>query len=210
MLLSLALDSPVKEFGEVTTPVDIGALFFGGAIGAGAVGALGAVASGMGNLGAYILVARAVSMASALGVPFAFSGGTAGIISFVAAMGGPLTVAASIVALSALTGLGLFGESWQRRLARRIVKELSEKGVKSRYRSALKKYWDDTRAGIDAGFERIVESDKARYEELKQFVSGGARSRAVFERRVKALEEAFRFFDELPWLPMGVKAIAGV
>lgn len=61
------------------------------------LGGLGLWAATVGNLGGYILVAKGVSLLSALGISV---GGTAAAASFVAAIGGPITIG---IALAALT-----------------------------------------------------------------------------------------------------------
>ncbi|MFM6395585.1 MAG: DNA-binding protein, partial [Planktothrix sp.] len=103
---------------EVSIPFDTKGAFLGGIAGLGAYGALAAWAASLGNLGGYILVAKLVSLLSALGI--SIGGGTAAVISFVATIGGPLTLGIALsVALASLI-FGLFGEAWQSCFAKRL------------------------------------------------------------------------------------------
>ncbi|HYW18192.1 MAG TPA: hypothetical protein VE956_02585, partial [Nodularia sp. (in: cyanobacteria)] len=81
---------PNKDGTVVSIPFDTKGAFLGGIAGLGAYGALAAWAAGLGNLGSYILVAKLVSLLSALGI--SIGGGTAAVISFVAAIGGPIVL----------------------------------------------------------------------------------------------------------------------
>ncbi|WP_041226128.1 dynamin family protein [Crinalium epipsammum] len=68
---------------SIEIPFDAKGAFLSGLAGLGSFGALATWAAALGNLGGYILVAKFVSLLSALGISFGFSSGTAGIMALV-------------------------------------------------------------------------------------------------------------------------------
>ena len=121
------------EFGNgerIRIPFNAEGAFLGGLAGLLSVGALSVWAASLGNLGAYIIVAKFVSLLSALGI--SISGGTATAAAFVASIGGPVTIAVGIVAITALAGWRLFGDSWEERLATKLVNAIGKKDPRSK------------------------------------------------------------------------------
>ncbi len=84
--------------------------FAGGLSGAAAYGALAAWAATCGNLGGYVLVAKAVSVLASIGIHV---GGTAAVISAVSAIGGPITLGIAIAAIAAVTAILALGGTWK-------------------------------------------------------------------------------------------------
>ncbi|WP_445241534.1 hypothetical protein [Microcoleus vaginatus] len=118
---------PNKDGTVVSIPFDTKGAFLGGIAGLGAYGALAAWAAGLGNLGSYILVAKLVSLLSALGI--SIGGGTAAVISFVAAIGGPIVLGIGLAA-----GTGFFCvESFWGSLAEAVSKRNSPTIQKTGY-----------------------------------------------------------------------------
>lgn len=91
-------DGPIKDL-NVDSGFDVKGTFAGGLAGVAAYGALAMWAAGLGNLGAYILVAKGVSLLAAMGISV---GGTAAGISAISLIGGPVVVAIGIAALIAI------------------------------------------------------------------------------------------------------------
>lgn len=133
------IPNPNKILLEI--PFDAKGAFLGGLAGLTSIGAMSAWAATLGNLGGYILVAQLVSLLSALGIGFGFSGGTAGVIAFVAAIGGPIVLAIGLAAVLAFSIWGLFGESWQKRLAKETVKYFIAQKVCEKFTEGINQYW---------------------------------------------------------------------
>ncbi|GFE67392.1 dynamin family protein [Chroococcus sp. FPU101] len=132
------LKFPKLNIGSVSIPFNAKGAFLGGIAGAGGVGALAFWAASLGNLGAYILVAKFVSLLSFLGI--SISGGVATVVSFVAAIGGPLTLGIGLFAAVAALGWKLFGESWERRLAKEIVNNFEKQQALNKFVEASNDY----------------------------------------------------------------------
>jgi len=176
--------------------------------GLGSFGALAFWAASLGNLGGYILVAQFVSFLSALGIGFGFSGGTAGIIAFVAAIGGPIVLG---IALSSSIGLAVaklvssITESWQKRLAKQTVKYFQEQDIIDKFADGINEFWEDTTKSFNQGAD-AVEKDWQRYlDHLREITSPEIDSKERIEKIIKILEELQNFFKQIPWLSFNFK-----
>lgn len=132
---------------------DFKSAFIGGLAGAATLGGLAFWASTLGNLGAYILVAKGVSVLSALGISIA--GGTATATAFVASIGGPITLGIAAALLVGVAIWGLFSDSWKKKIAKKIIEEVKKSVVK--YEDAITQYWLDTENGFDIAKDKMEE-----------------------------------------------------
>ena len=184
----------------IDIPFDAHGAFIGGLAGLGSIGALSAWAAALGNLGGYILVAQLISLLSALGIGFGFSGGTAGVIAFVAAIGGPIVLGIALAAGLAFAVWSLFGESWQKRLAKQVVNYFEKQDVCQKFLKGIDEYWQDTANSFEKG-AAAVEADWNKYlEHLREITSPKTESKEQIEKIIKKLEVRRDFFAEIPWL----------
>ncbi len=70
-------------------------------------------------------------MLSAIGI--GISGGVATAVAFVAAIGGPITLAIGLAGIVGGLLSGVSGESWQKRLSKQAIKTIKEKNVREKY-----------------------------------------------------------------------------
>ena len=147
-------DGPIKDL-NVDSGFDVKGTFAGGLAGVAAYGALAMWAAGLGNLGAYILVAKGVSLLAAMGISV---GGTAAGISAISLIGGPVVVAIGIAALIAIVISWIFGSSWEERLAKNIIKEYDKKNGLGQFKNAIEKYWDDTKSAFIKAVNNLRDS----------------------------------------------------
>ncbi|QIR39903.1 helix-turn-helix domain-containing protein [Tolypothrix sp. PCC 7910] len=182
---------------SIEIPFDAKGAFLGGLTGLTSIGALSAWAAALGNLGGYILVAKLVSILSALGI--SISGGTAAVISFVAAIGGPIVLGVGLFAALAFAAWGLFGESWQKRLAKQTVKYFQEQRVSEKFTDGIDQFWRDTIKSFEKG-ANAVEADWNKYiEHLREITSPTTESKDRIEEIIKILEAGKDFFATIPW-----------
>ena len=132
---------------------DFKSAFIGGLAGAATLGGLAFWASTLGNLGAYILVAKGVSVLSALGISIA--GGTATATAFVASIGGPITLGIAAALLVGVAIWGIFSDSWKKKIAKKIIEEFKKHVTK--YDEAITQYWLDTENGFDIAKNKMEE-----------------------------------------------------
>ena len=132
---------------------DFKSAFIGGLAGAATLGGLAFWASTLGNLGAYILVAKGVSVLSALGISIA--GGTATATAFVASIGGPITLGIAAALLVGVAIWGIFSDSWKKKIAKKIIEEFKKHVTK--YDEAITQYWLDTENGFDIAKDKMEE-----------------------------------------------------
>ena len=132
---------------------DFKSAFIGGLAGAATLGGLDFWASTLGNLGAYILVAKGVSVLSALGISIA--GGTATATAFVASIGGPITLGIAAALLVGVAIWSIFSDSWKKKIAKKIIDEFKKHVAK--YDEAITQYWIDTENGFDIAKDKMEE-----------------------------------------------------
>lgn len=173
--------------------------FIGALAGMGTFGALATwasvVAAGS-NLGGYILAAKIVSMLSSIGISV---GGTGAVMAVISALGGPITIAIGIgVAVGVLFAM-LTGDSWQRKLAKQIVKGLEKEGARKTIQEELTKFWDDTRQAFKYAASETEKDFLKKLEGLR---------RIAFDTNVDVLKihlafvkELRDFFAGIPWKP---------
>jgi transcriptional regulator with XRE-family HTH domain/GTPase SAR1 family protein len=188
---------PKLNAGSVSIPFDPKGAFIGGLAGAGGVGALAVWAASLGNLGAYILVAKFVSILSVLGI--SISGGVATVVSFVATIGGPITLGIGLIAAAALMGWGLFGESWQRRLAKKIVSHVKEQQVFNKFLQGVDEYWGDTAKTFDKCADAVEEKFQSYIQHIRELCSNNTTSKERIESFLYILRELTDFFAGIPW-----------
>lgn len=191
------LKLPKLNLGSVSIPFDPKGAFIGGLAGAGSVGALAVWAASLGNLGAYILVAKFVSLLSALGI--SISGGVATVVSFVAAIGGPITLGIGLFAAVVFLGLALFGESWERRLAKKIVSHFEEQKLLHKFLQGSDEYWQDTTKAFEKGANAVEEQFQEYVQHLRELCSNDEVSRKKVENILLSLRELKAFFAGIPW-----------
>ena len=138
---------------NINLDFDFKSAFIGGLAGAATLGGLAFWASTLGNLGAYILVAKGVSVLSALGISIA--GGTATATAFVASIGGPITLGIAAALLVGVAIWGLFSDSWKKKIAKKIIEEV--KNSVTKYEDAITQYWLDTENGFDIAKDKMEE-----------------------------------------------------
>ena len=187
------------EQGAVDLPFDVRGAFAGGLAGLAAWGGLAFWAAGLGNLGYYILAAKAVSVLSAVGISV---GGTAGVMGFLAAIGGPITLVVGLATVFGLASWRLFGETWQRRLAKKIEKQFREQGVREQFEDGIARFWDDTRRAFDHGADAFEARYEAYLQQLRDIVADRADARQALDRRLQTALELRDVFAGLPWVPL--------
>lgn len=181
---------------SIHIPWDAQGSFIGGLAGLTSIGALSAWAATLGNLGGYILIAKLVSLLSALGISL---GGTAAVIAFIAAIGGPIVLAVGLAAALAFALGSLFGESWEKRLAKQTVRYFEEQHVNKKFLEGIEQFWQDTTKSFDKG-ANAVEADWDKYvQHIREITSPKTDSKERIEEIIKKLELGKKFFAGIPW-----------
>ncbi|MCP3764578.1 dynamin family protein [Domibacillus sp. A3M-37] len=152
------------ERGHSKLPFDIKGSIAGGLASAGVLGGLGAAAATMGNLGGYILLAKGVSILSALGISV---GGTATAASFVAAIGGPITIGIALAAGVFFLVKKLFG-NWKKDLAELVLKQFQKDKVLESYQRKINDFWNGTQKELDSVISTVEKDYLNHLTELKQ------------------------------------------
>lgn len=145
------------------TDFDFARAFASGLTGITTFGALAmwasVVAAGS-NLGAYILVAKVVSALTAIGINL---GGTATVVAWVSAIGGPITLGIAFAVIGAATVFGIISGTWKSRVAKKFVKEFEKNNSLKKCLDGFDDYWNDTEVALDKALEAMHKQAKDEY-----------------------------------------------
>ena len=172
---------------------DFKASFAGGLAGLALYGALAVWAASLGNLGAYILVAKGVSVLAALGI--SISGGTAAVISAVAAIGGPIVIAVGLAVLVGMLFFGIFAANWKEAVAKKIVKEFDKKNVLDDCLKSIEQYWDDTKVAFISAADNMEKEYNDYLETLKKEIN--ETNDDEINQKIKAEEKRLNIYTQL-------------
>ena len=157
----------------ITPSFNIKAAFAGGLVGVGVLGGLAGWAATFGNLGAYIIIAKGVSVLSAIGIGV---GGVGAAAAGVAAIGGPVGIGVALAALIAIGIFTVFSGDWKKSLAKKIIKEYEKQNYLSEQNKLIGQYWQDTELAFIAGADTL-EVEWIRYiKDLTELVESNDRS----------------------------------
>ncbi|WP_432719185.1 dynamin family protein [Pectinatus frisingensis] len=166
--------------------------FASGLAGLTAFGALAFWASTFGNLGAYILVAKGVSILSAIGISV---GGTAAAVAAVASIGGPITIGIGLAVLAGLLVFNFFSD-WKESIAKKIIKEYESKQVLSKYSEYITEHWYDTRKAFNAAVENLDKEWKKHIDKLAADITNC--NADDLEDKINKCKDIISFFENIP------------
>lgn len=161
----------------------------------GALAGWAAVVAGGSNLGGYILAAKIVGWLTAMGIPVA---GPTVVMSTIAALGGPVTIAIGLGALLAAGLYALFGADWQTRLARKLVDEFKGQNVLSTFDKSIKQYWVDTKVALKQSMDETIQAYEKFIQDRAEILS---LDKDVVLKRIDDAKQVEAFFRMEPKLP---------
>ncbi len=176
------------SFAEI--PFNAQRAFAAGLGGVATFGALAIWASTCGNLGGYILLAKGVSLLSAIGISV---GGTAAAASAIAAIGGPVVLGIGLAIMAALSIFAIFSGGWRKQVARKLIAECENQKVLENLKDSINKFWDDTQKAFDISAENLNHEWVNHLEELKSAIE--VTDVAEFKRRIDEIKKANSFLD---------------
>ena len=165
---------------------DSKAAFASGLIGLGALGAMSLYVSSSiaSNLGAYILIGHVAGWLTSLGLVSSVTT----VTSFVAAIGGPITIGIGLAAAIGSLAYRLIGGSWQRRLAKQVVAQIRRENVCNKIEKPINDFWNSTERAISVGLREL----RLQTEEH----IGSLRKDASKEYSVSKLDDCIRTIRE--------------
>jgi hypothetical protein len=187
-----------------TPAFDAAAAFAGGLAGLATFGALAFWASTLGNLGGYIIVAKAIGLLAAIGIS---TGSAATVIAVVAAFGGPVVFAAALAVIAAIGAIMFFWKSWQRRMAERIHEDLNKQNLRGKIEQNIREFWNHT----ETAFVKAAENTEAAYQKEFNAIKADLQSdsRHRIEKQLGAFQKLASFFDKLPWFGFDARGTGG-
>jgi len=175
------LDTDLKSNARhLSIPVDVRAAFVGGITGVGLTSAA-----------SVILSLKAGLTLSVLGF------GSTALAAFVMTIGGPITIAIGLSSFASLAVWSMVRESWQKRLARKIVRTLEDQNLIDKLLTESAKYWQESRKAFVRRAEEVKTNFDTYIEKLDQLLS--AQNLAEIEQILAKLEELKGFFANIPW-----------
>lgn len=140
------------------------AAFVGGLAGLGSLGAMAFYVSTIAsNLGAYILVGKAAGVLVSLGLV----GSVTTVTSFVAAIGGPITIGIALAAAIGYLMFRLVGGSWQKLLAKKFAEAVKKENVFDNIKKIVNEFWESTAKAIDSGLQELIKQTDEYIKKLK-------------------------------------------
>jgi len=182
------------ETSSLNISFDAERVFASGLAGLATFGGLAVWASTMGNLGAYILVAKGVSFLSAVGI--SISGGTAGAAATVAAIGGPVVLGIALAAIVALAAFALLGTGWKKSLANEIIRTYAKRNVYLKFENSIKEYWNNTEIAFDSASEELELGYLKYIQELKDITMNSDIDE--LEKKIQNSKEFYDFLGKIP------------
>jgi len=187
------LGEKADKIGINTVPFNATRAFATGLTGLATFGGLALWASTLGNLGAYILVAKGVSLLSAIGISV---GGTAAAASAVAAIGGPVVLGIALAVIASLTAFLILSGGWEKNLAKKLVKVYDGQNALMKYKKAIKVFWDDTQRAFAAASDNMEKEWEDYVENLRGMIENY--DAADIMRRINTARTIKSFFTNIP------------
>lgn len=164
----IAPKSPTTAQGIDMDGLDVGGFdsrsaFIGGLAGLGSLGAMAMYVSTIAsNLGAYILVGKAAGVLTSLGL----AGSVTSVTSFVAAIGGPITIGIVLAAAIGYAVYRLFGGKWQTALAKKIKEALDKNSPLDDVNRVIEEFWSSTRKATQSCLKELQLQTDEHIEKL--------------------------------------------
>lgn len=167
--------------------------FASGLAGLATFGALSFWASTLGNLGSYILIAKGVSILSALGISV---GGTAAAVSAIAAIGGPIVLGIALAIVAAIAVFAIISGGWEKSVAKKIVATYDEKDCLMNFKKVIEDFWKDTEIAFNTSADSLENEWKSYVKNLEDMVSNY--DIADIQRRLDIARDFQYFFVHIP------------
>jgi gas vesicle protein len=149
-------DIPISGFNS-------GAAFIGGMTGLASLGAMAALVSTIGsNLGAYILVGHVAGWLTTLGL----TSSVTTLTSFVAAIGGPITIGIGIAVAIGYAVYKWFS-SWEESLAKSVAASIKKNDSWVKIENPINDFWDNTGKSVSAGLKELIRQSDQHIKDLK-------------------------------------------
>ncbi len=169
--------------------------FAGGLTGLATASAFAFWASTLGNLGGYIVTAKLVSLLSAIGISV---GGVGSAASFIAAIGGPITIFIAIGAIVGFVVKAIFGESWKSRLAKQVVKHLNEDGYYNRIiNEYIEPYWRNTQSFLDECVDSLEKDYQAEIKKIEDDLKDY--NELLLKAEIQEIDTYLKFYENIPY-----------
>ncbi len=186
-----------KGLSTIQIPFDTLKIFASGLAGAATLGGLAAWASTLGNLGAYILVAKGVSVLSAIGI--SISGGVAGAVAGVAALGGPIVLGIALAAIVSMSVFAIFSGGWRKKVAKKLVESYSAQNVVNQFNEEISKFWDETREAFNTSADYLENEWENSIDNLTALVH--SYDKKDIEFAIENLNQIKQILDTLSFSP---------
>ena len=137
------------------------------------------------NLGAYILVARVAGWLTRLGITSSVTTTT----SFVAALGGPITIGITLASALGYALYRLVARDWQASFGKKVRDTLVKEGTEDKLKDPIDKFWSSTSQAIREGVKGLTKDTENYITKL--------RSEATTEYDIMKLDECIEIVEDL-------------
>ena len=109
---------------------------------------------------------------------------------------GPIGLAIGIVIAGGLALVKLFGGSWEKSVAKKIVAYLEENDANSKFRDGINQYWNQTESAFDQAAAKLDEEWNTYVDTLRQTVNSYDISE--IQNKIAVLRFLSDFFENIP------------
>lgn len=190
---SIKFDINTDTFPKMKFAFNATRAFASGLAGLATFGGLALWVSTLGNLGAYILIAKGVSLLSAIGISV---GGTAATAAAIAAVGGPVVLGIALAVIASISVYALISGKWEKNLAKRIVKAYDKNKCLNEFKISIEQFWSDTEVAFNAAADSLEKEWIEYVDNLEEVVSTYDISK--LQHHIRMAEEFKNFLQGIP------------
>lgn len=169
--------------------------FASGLAGLATFGGLAVWASTLGNLGAYIILAKGVSLLSAIGISV---GGTAAAATAISAIGGPVVLAIALAVIASISVFKITSANWEQSIAKKLVSAYKKQNALIKFNTSIKNYWDDTKYAFDKASDSLESEWNLYVEKLKSLIENY--NIQDINNKIVCAKDVKKFFENIPVL----------
>ena len=119
--------------------------------------------------------------------------GTSSLITFGL---GPIGIAIGLLLALSLGIVKIFGGSWQKSIAKKIVKVIDENNITEQFRDGIDTYWKQTEDAFNNAASALDKDWKDYVKEIRETVEGYDVN--TMQRKINALRNIETFFENIP------------
>ena len=151
----------------------------------------------LGGLGAYgLYLASSVSLLGSLGIVGAMSFVQSIPVITISSIFGPIGITIGIALIAGLVLLNLFGGSWKKSVAKKIVEAFEKQNLIEKYKEGIDKYWKETAEVFDKATSELDKEFEKYVDDLKKMLNNYDID--TIKNNIRIFSDILIFFKNIP------------